>query len=134
MYVSLIFLSFIILILLIIIFFLSFFLISMLPLGQMQRYLDISSRSCRRFSFVCLLGIAFRELARHDCQREFVAALEFDFHGGLQVIDIPDGNAAHGLPRLDLNGLRVSEISLVIVQSTELQSFAVLRCRQQIDR
>lgn len=45
MYVSLIFLSFIILILLIIIFFLSFFLISMLPPGQMQRYLDISSRS-----------------------------------------------------------------------------------------
>lgn len=50
MYVSLIFLSFIILILLII-FFLSFFLISMLPPGQMQRYLDISSRSWKAILF-----------------------------------------------------------------------------------
>ena len=76
--------------------------------------------------FACLLGIAFREPARQNLQRGLAAALEFDFHGGLQVVDIPDGDAAHGLPRLDFDGLGVPIVAVFIVQGAELQSLAFL--------
>ena len=81
-----------------------------------------------------LLRLILAEPARQNCQRRLAAALEFDFHGCLQVIDIPDGDAAHGLPRFDLDGLGILEITLIVVQRPEPEGIVALRCREQIDR
>lgn len=77
----------------------------------------------------CLLALC--ELAWHDRQRDRAAALEFDFHGCLQVVDIPDGNPARSLPRFDLDRLGVPIVALIIVQSPELQGISILRRRNR---